>query len=92
LPSHIRSGAWRFQPATTVLLSGRTVAGDACDTAADWCCPYTNFHTDREAADTYRGAHPGMTATVFGQAEAVKAARRAYGGVLDPAHPQETAP
>jgi hypothetical protein len=54
--------------------------------------PLHHFHTDREAADTYRGAHPGMTATVFGQAEAVKAARRAYGGLLDPAHPQETAP
>jgi hypothetical protein len=88
----VHAGAWRFQPATTVLLSGSTAAGDACDTAADWCCPYINLHTDREAADTYRRAHPGMTATVFGQAEAVEAARRAFGGLLDPVHPQETAP
>jgi hypothetical protein len=54
----VHAGAWRFQPATTVLLSGRTAAGDACDTAADWCCPYINFHTDREAADAYRRAIP----------------------------------
>lgn len=88
----VHVGAWRFQPATTVLLSGSTAAGDACDTAADWCCRYINFHTDREAADTYRRAHPGMTATVFGQAEAVKAAKWAFGGLLDPSRPQETAP
>ena len=88
----IHAGAWRFQPATTVLLSGRTAAGDACDRAAVWCCPYSNFHTDREAADTYRRAHPGMTATVSGQAEAVEAAGRAFGGLLDPPEPQETVP
>jgi hypothetical protein len=49
-------------------------------------------HTDPEAADTYRRARPDMIATLFGQAEAVQAARRAFGGLLDPAHPQETAP
>jgi alkylmercury lyase len=88
----VHAGAWCFQPATTVLLAGRTAAGDACDTAADWCCPYINFHTDREAADTYRRAHPGMTATLFGQAEAVKAAGQAFGGLLHSSNPQETAP
>jgi hypothetical protein len=88
----IHAGAWRFQPATTVVLSGRTAAGDACDTAAEWCCPYINFHTDPKAADTYRRTHPDMTATLFGQAEAVQAAGQAFGGLLDPPHPQETAP
>jgi Alkylmercury lyase len=88
----VHAGAWRFQPTTTVLLSGRTAAGDACDTAAQWCCPHINFHTDPEAADTYLRAHPGMTATLFGQAEAVKAAGQAFGGLLGPSHPQETAP
>jgi Alkylmercury lyase len=88
----VHAGVWRFQPATTVLLSGRTADGDACDTAADWCCPYINFHTDHEAADSYRRAHPGMTSQLFDQAEAVKAARWAFGGLLDPSHQQETAP
>jgi hypothetical protein len=88
----VHAGVWRFEPATTVVLSGRTAAGDACDTAAEWCCPYLNFHTDPEAADAYRRAHPGMTATVFGQVKAVKAAGRAFGGLLDPSHPQETGP
>ena len=31
-------------------------------------------------------------ADLFGQAEAVKAAGRAFGGLLDPTHPQETTP
>jgi alkylmercury lyase len=88
----VHAGVWRFQPATTVVLSGRTAAGDACDTAAEWCCPYISFHTDPQAADAHRRAHPGMTATLFGQAEAVKAASQAFGGLLDPSHPQETAP
>jgi hypothetical protein len=88
----VHAGVWRFQPATTVVLSGRTADGDACDTAADWCCPYVNFHTDREAADTYRRAHPGMASQLFDQAEAVKTARWAFGGLLDPSHQQEPAP
>jgi Alkylmercury lyase len=88
----VHAGVWRFQPATTALLSGRTAAGEACDTAAEWCCPYVNFLTGPEAADTYRKAHPGMTATLFGQAEAVQAAGQAFGGLLDSPHPQETAP
>jgi Alkylmercury lyase len=88
----VNAGAWRFQPATTVVLSGRTAAGDACDTAAEWCCPYINFHTDPRAADAYRRAHLGMTATLFSQAEAVKAAGQGFGGLLDPPHPQETTP
>ena len=33
-----------------------------------------------------------MSATVFGQAEAVQAAGQAFGGLLDPSHPQETVP
>jgi hypothetical protein len=88
----VHAGAWRFQPATTVVLSGRTAAGDACVTSAEWCCPYINFHTDPQAADAYLRAHLGMTATLFSQAEAVEAAGQAFGGLLDPPHPQETTP
>jgi hypothetical protein len=33
-----------------------------------------------------------MTATLFGQTEAVKPAGQAFGGLLDPPDPQETAP
>ena len=88
----VHAGAWRFRPVTTVVLSGRTAAGDACDRAAEWCCPYINFHTDQQAADIFLRAHPGMTATLFGQAEAVEAAEQAFGGLLDPPNPQETAP
>jgi hypothetical protein len=88
----VHAGAWRFRPVTTVVLSGRTTAGDACDTAAEWCCPYINFHTDPDTADIFLRAHPGVTGALFGQAEAVKAAGQAFGGLLDPPYPQETAP
>jgi hypothetical protein len=88
----VHDGAWRFRPATTVLLVGRTAGGDACGAVAGCCCPHINFHTNREAADAYRRAHPGMTGKLFGQTEAVKAARQAFGELLDPSNPQERTP
>jgi hypothetical protein len=39
-----------------------------------------------------RRAHPGMTATLFDQAEAVEAAGQAFGGPLDRPNPQEITP
>jgi hypothetical protein len=80
--------AWRFQPATTVVLAGAAASGDACVAVADCCCPYINFHADPRAADTYRNAHPGMVAELFDQAEALEAARRVFGGLLDPSNSQ----
>jgi len=85
----VRDGIWRFRPATTVLLVGRTAGGDACGPVADCGCPYINFHTNPEAADAYRRAHPGMTGPLFGQTEAVQAAGHAFGGLL---LPQERTP
>jgi hypothetical protein len=48
-----------------------------------------NFHIDRAAADAYRRARPDMTAMLFNQAEAVQAAGRAFGNLLDFSNPQE---
>jgi hypothetical protein len=88
--AHLR--VWRFVPVTTVVLEGRIAAGAAGGTVADCCCPHINFHTDQAAADAYRRAHPGMTAMLLDQAEAVQAARKAFGGLLDPSNPPEEAP
>jgi hypothetical protein len=33
-----------------------------------------------------------MTGRLFGQTEAVRAARQAFGGLLDPSNPQEKGP
>ena len=84
----VHDGLWRFQPATTVLLVGRTAGGPV----ADCCCPFINFHTTQEAAEAYRRARPGMTGRLFGQTEAVQAARQAFGGLLHPSNPQEGTP
>jgi hypothetical protein len=81
----VNDGAWRFDPATTVVLVGAATSGDACGAVADCCCPYINFHTDPQAAEAYRTAHPGMVAELFDQAEALEAAKRVFGGLLD--HP-----
>jgi len=85
-------GVWRFVPPSTVVLDGRTAADAAGGRVADCWCPHINFHLDRAAADAYRQAHPGMTAVLLDQTEAVQGAGRAFGSLLNPANPQETAP
>jgi hypothetical protein len=85
-------GVWRFAPVTTVVLEGRTAAGGAGGTVADCCCPHINFHIDGTAADAYRRAHPGMTGRLLDQAEAVQAAGRAFGNLLNPSSPPEGTP
>jgi alkylmercury lyase-like protein len=80
----VHDGAWRFAPATTVVLAATAGSGDACGAVADCCCPYINFHADPHAANAYRTAHPSMAAELLSQAEALEAARRIFGGLLDP--------
>jgi hypothetical protein len=80
-------GAWQWEPTTTVVLVA-TAAGGACGAVADCCCPHINFHTDPQHAQAYLQAHPGMTGELLGQAEAMAAARRIFGGLLDPSAAQ----
>jgi Alkylmercury lyase len=75
---------WRWQPTTTVVLVGTATIGDACGSVADCCCPFINFHASPDAADAYRRAHPAMAAELLAQAEAVAAAGRIFGGLLNP--------
>jgi hypothetical protein len=80
----VHSGAWRWQPATTVVLAATTTAaGERCRAVADCCCPYINFPADPRDADVYRRTHLGMAGELLDQAEAVEAARRVFGGLLD---------
>lgn len=72
---------WRWQPITTVVLAGATVA-DVCGSVADCCCPYINFHASPNDADAYRQQHPAMATELLGQAEAIEAARRIFSGLL----------
>jgi hypothetical protein len=73
---------WHWRPTTTVVLAGTTTFSDACGSVADCCCPYINFHATPRDADAYRQQHPAMAAELLGQAEAVAAARRIFGGLL----------
>jgi hypothetical protein len=75
---------WHWRPVTTVVLAGTASIGDACGSVADCCCPYINFHASPGDADTYRQAHPAITAELLDQADAVAAARRIFGGLLHP--------
>ena len=88
----VHHGAWRFVPPSTLVLDGRTAAGAVGGAVADCCCPHINFHVDRAAADAYRRAHPAMTARLLDQAEAVTAAGRAFGSLLNQSNPEEQAP
>ena len=87
----VHHGAWRFMPPSTVVLEGRIAAGTAGGAVADCCCPHINFHLDRAAADAYRQAHPDMIARLLNQAEAVTAAGRAFGSLLNQSNPPEEA-
>jgi hypothetical protein len=78
-----RGGAWRWEPASTVVLVA-TAAGGVCGAVANCCCPHINFHTDSRHAQAYLQAHPGMTGELLGQADAVETAGRIFGGLLDP--------
>jgi hypothetical protein len=80
-------GAWRWQPASTVVLVA-TAAGGVGGAVADCCCPHSNFHTQPVHAHTYLQAHPGMTGELLGQADAVEMAGRIFGSLLDP-QPQQ---
>jgi hypothetical protein len=82
----VRGGAWRFEPATTVVLAATATGRDARGTSADCCCPYVNFHVDPSSAEAYLQAHSGLAAELFDQAEAVEAAGRVFGRLLDPDH------
>jgi hypothetical protein len=79
----VQRGAWRWEPATTVVLVA-TAASGVCGAVADCCCPHINFHTAPLHAQTYLHAHPGMTGELLGQADAVATARRIFGRLLDP--------
>jgi hypothetical protein len=73
-----------------VVLAGTaaTAPGGPCGAVADYCCPYINFHADPHTADAYRNAHPGMAGELFDQAEALEAAGRVFGRLLDSPNPQ----
>jgi len=80
----VSGGAWRWQPATAVVLVAAATVAGGCDPVADCCCPYINFHADPDHARRYLQAHPGMAGELLSQAHAVEAAGRVFGGLLDP--------
>src|SRR6266540_3652168 len=82
----VRGGAWRFEPATTVVLAATATGRDARGTSADCCCPDVNFHVDPSSAEAYLQAHSGLAAELFDQAETMETTKRIFGRLLDPDH------
>jgi hypothetical protein len=80
----VHGGVWTFEPATTVVLLATAATAEACGPVGDCCCPHMNFHVEPRHAEAYLHAHPGMTAELLDQAEAVTAAGRIFGHLLDP--------
>jgi hypothetical protein len=80
----VQGGAWRWQPATIVVMVAKASTGGNCGAVADCSCPHINFHADSQVAVAYLRAHPGVAGELLDQAEAVERAGRVFGGLFDP--------
>jgi hypothetical protein len=73
------ANAWVWEPATAVVLIGRTAGGG---TSSCCTCPYVNFHTKAESADADTAAHLGLRGIILDQVSAVRVADAAFGPLL----------
>ena len=78
-----RGDEWTWQPATAVVVIGRT---DCCGTLADTACRSITFHTDSEHAQAHLDNQPDLDGFIVGQADAIALADQVFGSLLAPSH------
>jgi hypothetical protein len=81
-----RGEQWTWQPATAVVVIGRT---DCCGTLADTACRSITFHTDSEHAQSHVHNHPDLDGFIVGQADAIALADQVFGSLLAPSQPRK---
>lgn len=74
-----RRNEWTWQPATAVVVVGRTGCGG---TLANTVCRSITFHTNSDAAQSYLVNHPELEGLILGQADAIALADYAFGALL----------
>ena len=74
-----RGGERTWQPATTVVVIGRTCC---CGALANTVCRSITFHTDSERAQSHLDDHPGLNGVIVGQADAITLADQAFQTLL----------
>ncbi|MPY89486.1 MAG: hypothetical protein GEU99_16365 [Luteitalea sp.] len=74
-----REGAWLWEPASTVLLHGRTEQDGPASVCA---CPNIRFFASAQQARTYLEANPHVRGPILDQDSAVEVARRIFGSLL----------
>jgi hypothetical protein len=79
-----RAGAWRWLPASTVVLVARAGSGG---TSAECSCGHVNFYTRAEDARGYLDNHSDVTGRIVDQHDAIELAGATFGALLDEPDP-----
>lgn len=74
-----RAGRASWEPAGAVVFIGAVAGGGP---SADCCCDYLNFFADRDTAEAWTSAHPGIPGQILDQAEAEDLGARLFGHLL----------
>jgi hypothetical protein len=80
----VTGGMAVFSPEETVVVYAATDSGGR---SVDTCCSTINFFAHPTTARAWIGAHPGLTATVLDQPDAVRLSRDIFGPLLPAANP-----
>jgi len=80
----VRAGAWRWLPASTVVLVAKAGSGG---TSAECTCGHVNFYACAENARAYLEHHPDVTGRIVDQHDAIELAGAVFGTLLDEANP-----
>jgi hypothetical protein len=78
----VRSGRWRWTPATSVVVLGSSRGCAAGCESWEVMCPNTTFHASRDSARAYLAARGDIDGQILDQDAAVERGRRNFGPLL----------